>query len=175
MSSNPSEGGEGMNNGSTVGRSRQGALRQVAELPTLTMLELKERWRLLYGSEPLPYNKLYLVKRLAYRIQELALGGMTAATEQQLDDILADSGYNTLGVHTGTKQQKQFVFKQFAVGTVLRTEWHGEPYEVIVVRNGFEYGGRVYRHLSPIAQLITGSHMSGNAFFGVKSAKKGKA
>jgi hypothetical protein len=47
-------------------------LAQLAALPEKTTPELKQLWRDLYGREPPPYNKPFLVKRLAYRIQELA-------------------------------------------------------------------------------------------------------
>ena len=40
--------------------------------------QLKQLWRDLYDREPPPYNKPFLVKRLAYRMQELAYGGLSA-------------------------------------------------------------------------------------------------
>ena len=46
--------------------------------------ELKQLWRDLYDREPPPYNKPFLVKRLAYRIQELAYGGLSARAEAKL-------------------------------------------------------------------------------------------
>ena len=51
------------------------ALAQVAALPEKSTAELKRLWRELYDREPPPYNRPFLVKRLAYRIQELAMGG----------------------------------------------------------------------------------------------------
>ena len=62
-------------------------LKQVAELPGLDSEQLKERWRALYGSEPPAYNKTYLVKRLAYRIQELAFRGLADETKARLVTI----------------------------------------------------------------------------------------
>ena len=47
-------------------------LAQLLALPSKTTPELKQLWRDLYDREPPPYNKPFLIKRLAYRIQELA-------------------------------------------------------------------------------------------------------
>ena len=55
-------------------------LKQVAELPHLATTVLKERWRVLYGREPPVANRNYLVQRLAYRVQELAFGGLSEET-----------------------------------------------------------------------------------------------
>ncbi len=65
-------------------------LAQLATLPEKTTPELKQLWRDLYDREPPPYNKPFLVKRLAYRIQELAYGGLSARAEAKLDG--ADRG-----------------------------------------------------------------------------------
>lgn len=58
-------------------------LTQVAELPTLPTPRLKAMWRELTGTEPPPYNRTFLVKRLAYRIQELAFGGLSVKAERR--------------------------------------------------------------------------------------------
>ena len=43
---------------------------------------------------------------------------------------------------------------------------------VTMLEGGFEYEGRPYRSLSAIAREITGSHISGPAFFGVNRGGK---
>lgn len=154
-------------------RSQRSMLRQIAELPDLPAQTLRERWRDLFGSEPPTYNKPFLVKRIAYRIQELASGGLSEQTQQRLDTILDEAGFSNLGLKTGKARTPQSEYKQFIIGTRFRREWNGQVYEVTVERTGFEYEGKVYRHLSPIAKAITGQHLSGNAFFGVKATKGG--
>ena len=56
-------------------RARHSVLRQLATLETLSMEQLHEQWRDLYGGEPPGYKRQFLIKRLAYRIQELFYGG----------------------------------------------------------------------------------------------------
>ena len=51
-------------------------LARVAALKTTPTLDLKKQWRSLFETEPPPYNRRFLESRLAYRIQELAYGGL---------------------------------------------------------------------------------------------------
>jgi len=150
---------------------KQSVLKQVAELPNLDSEQLKERWRALYGSEPPAYNKPYLVKRLAYRIQELAFGGLSEAAQAQLREALAQEDADGT---TGRMQRRRRKDGMPVVGTRLVREWQGGRYEVTVVRGGFEYEGRKYRSLTAITKVITGTHWNGPGFFGLrKNSKKG--
>ncbi len=51
-------------------------LTRVAALKTTPTPGLKKKWRELFDTEPPPYNRRFLESRLAYRIQELAYGGL---------------------------------------------------------------------------------------------------
>ena len=50
---------------------------QLAALESMTVGQLAEKWRKLYGEPTRTRNKDYLKKRLAWRIQELAEGGLS--------------------------------------------------------------------------------------------------
>ena len=65
-------------------------LAQLAALPGKTTPELKQLWRELYDREPPSFNRAFLIKRLAYRIQELAYGGLSARAEAKLDRLIAE-------------------------------------------------------------------------------------
>jgi hypothetical protein len=52
-------------------------------------------------------------------------------------------------------------------GARLVREWHGRTHTVVVVEDGFEFEGRLYRSLTSIAREITGAHWSGPRFFGL--------
>ena len=58
---------------------------RVAALKTMPMPELKAEWRALFETEPPPFNRRYLENRLAYRIQELAYGGLKPETLRRLE------------------------------------------------------------------------------------------
>jgi hypothetical protein len=58
-------------------------LSQIAGLPKLPILEVKKLWSDLYGGEPQHISKSYLIKQIAYRLQEVAHGVDTAKMEEQ--------------------------------------------------------------------------------------------
>jgi len=60
---------------------------RLAALKTSTTPELKAQWRDLFDSEPPPFNRRYLESRLAYRIQELAYGGLKPETIRRLERL----------------------------------------------------------------------------------------
>ena len=60
---------------------------RLAALKTATTPDLKAQWRDLFDSEPPPFNRRYLESRLAYRIQELAYGGLKPETIRRLERL----------------------------------------------------------------------------------------
>ncbi|MCF3935309.1 DUF2924 domain-containing protein, partial [Acuticoccus sp. M5D2P5] len=60
---------------------------RLAALKTTPTQKLKNQWRDLFDSEPPPYNRRYLESRLAYRIQELAYGGLKPETIKRLERL----------------------------------------------------------------------------------------
>jgi hypothetical protein len=143
-------------------------LKQIADLERRSLAELQDRWRQLCGTEPPRYNRESMVKRLAYRLQELAHGGLRQDAREQMNQLLDDAGYNEIGgLRAGTRPPAHR--EQPVVGTRLVREWDGRRYEVTVVPGGFEFEGRRYRSLSAIAKTITGTHWNGPAFFGLRS------
>jgi hypothetical protein len=54
----------------------------LARLPTLDLCELRQQWRGLYKAEaPSHFSRDLLIRAVAYRIQELALGGLRNRAE----------------------------------------------------------------------------------------------
>jgi Protein of unknown function (DUF2924) len=140
-------------------------LAQVAELKTLPIAQLKQQWRELFDKEPPPFNRRYLESRLAYRIQELAYGGLKPGTITRLQ-ALADQ----LDEH-GARPRRQGSKSRPVAGTQLAREWQGVEHRVTVTDDGFVHGGKPYRSLSAIANAITGTHWNGLVFFGLKNQR----
>jgi hypothetical protein len=147
----------------------QNVLRQIADLERMGTSELQDRWRQLIGGEPPRYNREFLVKRLAYRLQELAYGGLRPDTREQMNRLLDDAGYNELGGLRAGGRASRARSDLPVVGTRLVREWDGERHEVTVVHGGFEFRGRRYRSLTAITKAITGTHWNGRAFFGLRN------
>ena len=59
-------------------------LARISALKAMAMPDLKQQWRELFDTEPPPYNRRFLESRLAYRIQELAYGGLKPETVKRL-------------------------------------------------------------------------------------------
>jgi hypothetical protein len=137
-------------------------LGRIAALKTATTPALKQQWRELFGKEPPPGNRPYLESRLAYRIQELAYGGLTEATLERL---------RALGeqLAKGGKVARIRADRKPIRGTRLIREWQGVEHCVTVRDDDFEYEGRPYKSLSSIARTITGTRWNGWVFFGLKS------
>jgi hypothetical protein len=66
---------------------KQTVLAQLAALKGAPADALKARWRELFDAEPPAYNRRFLESRLAYRIQELAYGGLSRDTRDRLKAV----------------------------------------------------------------------------------------
>ena len=136
---------------------------RLAALKTTPTPDLKQQWRDLFDTEPPPFNRRYLESRLAYRIQELAYGGLKPETVRRLEAL----GEQLDGGNVVTRRIRSNL-KPMA-GTRLIREYQGTEQVVTVLRDGFEWQGRPYRSLSAIARAITGTRWNGWVFFGLKS------
>lgn len=157
-------------------RMNDSVQKQIAELQDLTYEELKERWAVLCGGVPPAFNRTFITKRLAYRIQELAYGGLPEVTRERMRQILLANGFNEVGCRSEGKHTTvdQSGANLPVLGTKLSREWNGTRYEATVVHGGFEYEGKRYRSLTAVTKAITGTHWNGRAFFGIKPVKGGK-
>ena len=135
----------------------------LSRLPELDLGELRQRWRTLYKTDASPHlSRELLLRAVAYRMQEVALGGLRPQRQRQLRQFarqLKESGA-TIRVRPELKP-----------GTRLVREWQGRTYEVLVLDDGFSWQGGYYRSLSAVARTITGTAWSGPLFFGLKEGR----
>ncbi len=126
---------------------------KIAQLETLSLPELRKLWKKYYGTDCDTMQKDFYVGRIAYRMQELALGGLTLSTKKLIADICV------------TNQRRAGLPP---VGTRIIREYKGIEYSVKVLSDGFEFNGDKFTSLSGIAKLITGTKVSGRFFFGLE-------
>ena len=138
-------------------------LAQLAALKSAPIGALKQKWRELFERDAPPYNRRFLESRLAYRIQELAYGGLKPETIERLD-ALADELDGKL------VRRKQSSDRPIS-GTRLIREWKGVEHCITVREEDFEYQGRPYKSLSAVARIITGTRWNGLVFFGLKTQR----
>ena len=137
-------------------------LGRLAALQTLPTAELKQRWRELFGKEPPPFNRPYLISRLSYRVQELAFGGLKPETRARLEAL----GEQLDGGNVVLRRIR--ADSRPLAGTRLLREWQGVQHVVTVRAGDFEFEGRPYRSLSAIARHITGTRWNGWLYFGLR-------
>jgi len=147
----------------------QTVLETLARIGRMGVDELRDQWRALYGTEPPAiYAKAQLVRRLAWRVQELRFGGLSDGARKRLREI-ADGDTLAGGRKLPPKPRKR---RRLAPGTRLVRHWRGVEHVVTALADGFEWDGRRYRTLSAAAKAISGQHVSGPRFFGLASSGK---
>ena len=151
----------------TAERTRHSVLRQLAVLPSLSLDELRDKWRDLYGAEPPRYQRQFMIKRLAYRIQELFHGGLSAAAKAHLANVAESDPVAQVSAKPASPRSRE---DQLLPGTRLIRMWNDQRHEVIAQADGFDYAGRRFRSLSAVAREITGTRWNGRVFFGLKRA-----
>jgi hypothetical protein len=122
----------------------------LAELATLTWLELRQRWSELTGR-PVPKVKHTLLRlAIAYELQASVYGGLSRRSAGCLAQMSA----------AAPAQSK---------GTKLAREWKGTLHTVTVAEDKTVHWK--WRSLSEVAREITGTRWSGPAFFGLKKGR----
>jgi hypothetical protein len=141
--------------------------------------ELRAKYAELFGHATATRNRTYLQRKIQYRIQELALGGLSDRALTRAA-ALAEVGrlhHGAFGARRagGAEPPAPPVAPGLTPGMRLRRTFQGADHEVLVLPDGvFEYAGRPYGSLSTIAKEITGTVWNGKLFFGLKTrAKKG--
>jgi Protein of unknown function (DUF2924) len=140
---------------------------QLAELPHLPMPDLWALWDEHFKQRPAHHHRPYLESRLAYKLQESALGGLPMAIRRKLEKI------GETGLIPGQDKQAD---SRLMPGTTLVREFNGLTHRVTVLPDGrFEYLGHPYKSLSAVARVIAGTPWSGPVFFNLKAtARKSK-
>jgi DNA invertase Pin-like site-specific DNA recombinase len=131
-------------------------------LDSLGLEELRAEWRRLHRAPcPALLSPNLLRRGIAHRLQERALGGLSASARRQIaslarsiDGALPEAAPQPVRLRTGT--------------SLLRA-WGGRTHTVLVQEDGFEHEGRRYASLSEVARTITGAHWSGPRFFGLRN------
>lgn len=134
-------------------------IRQIIDLETKTLFELRELYnQIMPKPASVSANKEYLKPRIAYRLQELAFGGLKEATKEQLLKIANGANTDSLKRHS-----------DLMPGTKLCREWNGVLHEVEIAKDGFIWQGQKWKSLSAIATKITQSKWNGPKFFKLRS------
>ena len=151
---------------------------QIDALRRMTVADLKVKWRELYGEDTRSCNRAYLWKRLAWRLQELAYGGLSERAKARIEELNRDGDLRML---PSRKWQPPTADARPAdaprrplrdprlprPGSTISRLYRGHEIRVTVLDDGFEYDGWRYASLSALAREVTGQRWNGMLFFGL--------
>ena len=121
--------------------------------PKLGLGELRQQWRVLYNAEASPHlSRELLVRAVAHRMQEVAVGGLRPERQRQLRQFAQQLN--------GSQEVRRRPRPELKPGTRLVREWQGRTYDVLVLGDGFSCQGTSYRSLSALSGKITGTAWS---------------
>jgi Protein of unknown function (DUF2924) len=132
---------------------------RIAVLNELTAQQLRDEWRRVHRSQPPRLSRDLLIRTIAYRMQELAHGGLSKATQRKLAALSRELKGKGSVVITPDLSLRP--------GARLVREWRSRTHTGVVTEDGFEYAGKAFPSLTKIAHAITGAHWSGPRFFGL--------
>jgi hypothetical protein len=150
---------------------------ELAALPRLTVTALRGRYAHVFGEATRVGNKAWLVKRIAWRLQALAEGDLSARARRRAAELANDADLRlspprptpTLPVSAADAGPARLPGKRRdrrpPAGTILTRPYKGTTVQVRVLEHGFVYEGTIYSSLSAVAKAITGAHCSGHLFF----------
>ena len=157
-------------------------LAEIQRLRAMSVAELQQRWHALYGEECRSRNRDYLWRRLSWRTQELARGGLTAAARTRLAELAPDA---YVRARTPPVANVAPVVAEEPVpppprrdprlpvpGTVIVRDYRGRQLRLTVLDDGYELDGVRYGSLTEAAKAATGSHWNGRLFWGLTERKR---
>ena len=153
-----------------------------AALERMTAVELRARHTQVFGEETRSGNKPYLVKRILWRMQANAEGGLTERARRRAEELANDAALRTTVPKQATGCRLEAAGKTIVrrmptssltpqasslplAGACLRRPYKGREIVVFVRPKDFEYEGTIYRSLSAVATAVTGTHWNGYHFF----------
>ncbi len=150
--------------------------KEVAALRKLTMRELRSRYAEAFGETTNANNKVWLVKRIAWRLQANAEGDLSERAKRRAAELAND---RDLRLSPPKPKEVPPAADRTVVtaavmnraerlpppGSVITRKYKGETLHVTVLPDGFEYEGERYKSLSAVAKAVTGQHCNGYLFF----------
>jgi len=150
----------------------------IDDLWRLKVSALRKRYQEIFGEESRSSNKQFLFRRIAWRLQANAEGGLSERARHRALQIADEADLRTRApkgflsaqvsaTATVAAPQPQRDARFPASGSLLTRRLHDRQIVVKVLAEGFEFESRHYRSLSAIAREVTGTRWNGLLFFGL--------
>jgi len=148
---------------------------QIIALKNAPLPELQNKYKELFNTKEVPCdNKVFLFRRIAYKLQELKYGGLSEAAKSKIKELMVkydpvnNKALRPQVVSAGQESNSLPLLRDKRLpipGTVITKNYKDQVIQVKVLEKGFEYNNIYYKSLSAIAQEITGARWNGYGFF----------
>jgi hypothetical protein len=153
---------------------------EIDALAQLRVSELRAKFAAVFGESTQAHNKIWLVKRIAWRLQALAEGDLSQRARQRAAELIHDADLRLTPPRADSASSAPTALSAPTLhvpaddrlprpGTILTRRYKGRTLQVHVLDHGFRFEDQVYRSLSAVAKAVTGSHCSGHFFFRLTS------
>jgi hypothetical protein len=148
--------------------------KEVAALGAMSVSELRVRYSEVFGEPARTGHKIWLIKRIAWRLQALAEGDLSERARRRAAELANDadlrlypprSAQVVSSNNASTASVQRPDHRLPPAGHTLSRFYKGRMLHVRILPRGFELDGVVYQSLSAVAKAITGSHTNGFLFF----------
>ena len=153
-------------------------LGRINALRLMTVGALRLEWMKLYGESTRSRNRDYLWKRLAWRVQELAHGGLSDDARKRINDLDVEGFIRarTPNVAAPAADSERRLARDPRLpspGSVITKQYKGRELRVVVRENGLELDGTMYPTATALAKSVTGSKsINGWLFLGITKRKR---
>lgn len=164
---------------------------EIAALERVTVGQLHQRYAEVFGEQARSRHRQYLIRRIAWRLQANAEGGLSERALQRAEELANDADVRVtpprvrprsrIG-NSGFAAPAASAYRPNAgprdvapsqdprlprPGAAIVRDYKGRRLVVNVLDDGFEWDGVRYSSLTAVAKAITGSHVNGFRFFGL--------
>jgi Protein of unknown function (DUF2924) len=147
-------------------------LREIEGLQGQTVAKWRGKYREVLGEDSRSNHKQYLVRRIAWRLQAEAEGGLSERALRRAEELARDADLRLVRPHhrrsfASTQPDLMRDPRLPAPGAVVTRNFQGRLISVEILEHGFQHDGCVYRSLSAIARRVSGTAWNGFSFFGL--------
>ena len=151
---------------------------EIRNLRRMSVNQLRLKYAEVYGEENRSRNKDYLIRRIAWRLQANASGGISERARLRAQELANESDLRVSPPRHRSGAVDDAVTSTLSVsyapardprlpppGTVITREFKGQTICVQVEQDGFRWNGQSFKSLSSIAREVTGKSWNGFVFF----------